>query len=76
MPHVQVRDVPPDVHAALVRKAEGAGQSLQQFLLGELTRLASHPTMAEVFERVERGPLGRFTPDDTVAALEDERARR
>ncbi|TPW09530.1 MAG: hypothetical protein FD127_4116, partial [Acidimicrobiaceae bacterium] len=32
MPNVQVRDVPVEVHEALVRRAELAGQSLQQFL--------------------------------------------
>jgi hypothetical protein len=44
MPNVQIREVPDDVHAALVRKAELAGQSLQQYLSAQLARLAVTPT--------------------------------
>lgn len=44
MPNVQVRDVPDDVHKALVRRAEQAGQSLQQFLAAQLGVIAATPT--------------------------------
>ncbi|MEY2523470.1 MAG: antitoxin FitA, partial [Ilumatobacteraceae bacterium] len=44
MPNVLVRDLPDDVHASLQRRAEETGQSLQQYLATELTRLASTPT--------------------------------
>ncbi|HUY52555.1 MAG TPA: hypothetical protein VMV92_43785 [Streptosporangiaceae bacterium] len=53
MPNLLVRDVPEDVHAALQRRAERRGQSLQQFLAGELRRLAERPSVDEVLDRIE-----------------------
>lgn len=76
MPNVQVRNVPDEVHSVLVRRARQAGQSLQQYLSDQLSQMASHPTMEEVFERIEGRSLGRITSEDAVAALEAERARR
>ena len=76
MPNVQVRDVPDDVHEALVRKAELAGQSLQQYLSAQLERIATIPTIDEVIDRIERRPKGRLSRASAVAALDDERARR
>jgi hypothetical protein len=52
MPNVLIRDLPPEVHAVLVRRAEAAGQSLQQYLVAELTRLANCPTMGELIEQI------------------------
>ncbi|MHB1876742.1 MAG: FitA-like ribbon-helix-helix domain-containing protein, partial [Streptosporangiaceae bacterium] len=48
MPNLLVRDVPDEIHAALQRRAERRGQSLQQFLAGELRRLAERPSVEEV----------------------------
>jgi len=39
MPNVLIRDLPADVHANLQRRAEAAGQSLQQYLTKELSRM-------------------------------------
>ena len=57
MPNVLVRNIPVDVHATLQRRAEARGQSLQQYLAGELTRLANEPTVEEVLDRI-RGRRG------------------
>jgi hypothetical protein len=80
MPNLQVRGVPADVHAALVHKAERAGQSLQQYLAAELTRLARTPTLDEVLDRIEERaadrPGARLSGSEAVAALEAERDRR
>ena len=40
MVNILVRDVPSAVHRKLVEKAESAGQSMQQYLLAELTHVA------------------------------------
>jgi len=40
---VLIRDLPADVHANLQRRAEAAGQSLQQYLTKELSRIAESP---------------------------------
>ena len=76
MPSIQVRDVAPDVHAALVRKARREGLSLQQYLERELSRLALTPSLNDVLDHVAgRGGVS-LTSDEVVAALNDERARR
>lgn len=76
MPNIQVRDVPVAVHEALVRRAELAGQSLQQFLAGQLTVIAATPSVEEVLDRIERRSKGRVSAKEAVAAIHDERARR
>ncbi|MGD0684914.1 MAG: hypothetical protein ABSA03_07315 [Streptosporangiaceae bacterium] len=59
MPNVLVRDIPEDIHAALQRRAELRGQSLQQYLAGELRRLAERPGIGEVLDRIDRHRGGR-----------------
>lgn len=76
MPNVQIREVPEDVHEALVRKAELAGQSLQQYLSAQLVVIASTPTVDEVIDLIARRQKGSVSQASTIAALRDERARR
>lgn len=76
MPNVQIREVPEEVHRALVRKADLAGQSLQQYLSAQLVALASTPSVDEVIDLIERRTLGSVSSASTIAALQDERARR
>jgi antitoxin FitA len=76
MTNVLVRDVPDDVHAALLRRAERRGQSLQQYLAGELRRLAERPGVEEVLARVERNRGGRVGLRQAAEDLAAERQRR
>lgn len=76
MPNIQVRDVPDDVHRALTRRAELAGQSLQQFLTAQLAALAAMPTLDEMLDRIDARSKGHLSRADTIAARDDERARR
>ena len=76
MPNVLVRDVPDDVHSQLQRRADDRGQSLQQYLAGELRRLAERPTMDEVLARVARQRGGRVGLNQAVNDLAGERDRR
>jgi hypothetical protein len=76
MPHVQVRDVPDDVHDVLVRRAQAAGQSLQQYLVLQLSLLAATPTLEEALERIERRRKGHLSAAEAVEGLDDVRARR
>jgi antitoxin FitA len=76
MPNVLVRDLPDDVHASLQRRAESAGQSLQQYLATELTRLALTPTMDDVLSRISRRSGGRVGIERAVADLDEERGER
>lgn len=74
--NVLIRDVPDDVHAELQRRAGAAGQSLQQFLVGELERLARQPTLADVIDRIERRSGGRIGFQRAVELLDEERHER
>lgn len=75
MPNVLVRDVPEDVHAALQRRAEQQGQSLQQYLAGELRRLAERPSVDEVLARIELRSGGRVGLQQAADDLAEERQR-
>jgi len=76
MPNVQVRDVPDEVHAALVHRAERAGQSLQQYLAAQLAVIAGTPTLEEMLDRIDGRAKGRLTGADAIAGIDADRARR
>ncbi|MFY9929586.1 MAG: hypothetical protein WAK82_16395 [Streptosporangiaceae bacterium] len=75
MPNLLVRDLPDDVHAALQRRAERRGQSLQQFLTSELRRLAERPSVDEVLDRIERRTGGQVGLRQAAQDLDEERSR-
>lgn len=74
--NVLIRDLPDDVHAALQRRAERRGQSLQQYLAGELRRLAGQPTVEEVLGQIEQRRGGSVGLAQAAEDLREERARR
>lgn len=74
--NVLIRDLPDDVHEALQRRAERRGQSLQQYLAGELRRLADQPTVEEVLDRVDQRRGGSVGLAQAADDLQEERARR
>lgn len=51
MPNITIRDVPEPVHRKLVERAERNRQSLQQYLLDQLTEMTEKLTMDEWLER-------------------------
>ncbi len=73
MSTLQVRNLPDDLRNTLKARAAASGQSLSEYVLGELTRLAGQPTLAELSERVA---LRGSTEPHTSAAeiLDAERA--
>jgi hypothetical protein len=75
MPNVLVRDLPAEIHAELMKRAQAKGQSLQQYLAGELTRLAAMPTLETVFARIEKRSGGRVGLDQAVHDLSADRER-
>ena len=76
MPNVLIRDVPENVHARLQARADGGGQSLQQYLAGELRRLAERPSMEEVLARIAAHRGGRVGLERAVRDMAAERHRR
>ena len=51
---VQIRNVPDALHRKLKSRAADAGQTLSDFLLAELERLAARPTRDEMLTRIHR----------------------
>jgi plasmid stability protein len=50
--HIQIRNVPPDVHRTLKERAAKKGMSLSEYLLAEVTELASLPSEEEFAARL------------------------
>ena len=48
---IQIRNVPEAVHRTLRARAAAAGQSLSDYLLADITRLAERPPIADVLQR-------------------------
>lgn len=51
---IQIRNVPDALHRKLKARAAGQGQSLSDYLLAELERLAALPTREEMLARLHR----------------------
>jgi antitoxin FitA len=52
MTTITIRHVPDDVRNELAARAARDGESLQEYLLGEVRRLASQPTLADLLADV------------------------
>lgn len=70
---LQVRDVPDDVHAELRRRAAAAGMSLSDFTRQELARLASRPSLEDLFDRAARRDGDPMTFSEAREAVSAER---
>ena len=55
---IQIRNVPDDLHRKLKSRAALAGQSLSDYLLGEIRDVAERPTLDELRARLRsRAPV-------------------
>jgi plasmid stability protein len=69
---VQIRNVPDALHRKLKVRAADAGQTLSDYLLTELERLAARPTRDEMLARIRsRKRVTLKTPASVV--IRDER---
>lgn len=75
MANVLIRDLPADVHEALIRHAERRNQSLQQYLVAELTLLVKRRSIDEVIAAIERRQSERIGFAEAVEAIQEERQR-
>jgi plasmid stability protein len=72
---IQIRNVPAALHRQLKARAALAGQSLSDYLLGEIRQVAERPTLDELRARLESRP--RLNPSVSSAeAVRAERDRR
>jgi len=69
---VQIRNMPELLHRELKSRAALAGMSLSDYLLNELRRVASQPTIAELRARLDR----RSAIDPAIPPSEAVRAER
>jgi plasmid stability protein len=72
---VQIRNVPEALHRKLKVRAAEAGQTLSDYLLTELERLAARPTRDEMLARIHSRKRVRLkTPAAVVIRAERESA--
>lgn len=76
MPTIQVKNVPPEIHATLRLRAAAAHQSLQEYLRTKLIDDAATPTVDEILDRASGRAGGSVSFARSVAALRDDRDRR
>jgi antitoxin FitA len=78
MGHIQIRNVPEDVHRTLKARAAKEGLSLSEYLLRDIVDRASHPTIAELSERISRrDPVrGDFSAAEIIREEREARDRQ
>lgn len=69
---VQIRNVPDALHRKLKVRAADAGQTLSDYLLAELARLAARPTRDEMLARI-RGRKRVTLRTPAAAIIREER---
>ena len=77
MGHIQIRNVPEDVHRTMKARAAQEGLSLSEYLLRDIVDRARHPTIAEISERIRRRePVrGTFSAADIIREEREARDR-
>ena len=76
MGHIQIRNVPEDVHRTLKARAAKAGMSLSEYLLRGLEEDASRPTLREMTERLRSRPMVDLGEISTAEIIREEREAR
>jgi len=76
MSSIQVKNVPSEVHQTLRRRAVGAGQSLQEYLLQLLCEQARTETLEEVLQRAGGRAGDNIEGEAAVAAVRADRDSR
>jgi antitoxin FitA len=72
---VQIRHVPDALHRKLKVRAAASGQTLSDYLLGAMERLAARPTREEMLARIHsRSRVTLKTPAATVIREERDSA--
>jgi plasmid stability protein len=77
MGHIQIRNVPEDVHRTLKARAAKKGMSLSEYLLAQVTELAERPTLEEMAARIRSRPMIRseISAAELIREAREERER-
>jgi plasmid stability protein len=73
MSTIQIKNVPDTAHAILRQRAAAAGQSLQEYLLGQIVASTRRPTLDEVLNRIEHRSGGSVPLAAAADQLRQER---
>ena len=78
MGHIQIRNVPPELHRKLKAKAAARGVSLSEYLLRVVEEEASQLSAPELLERIRSREGREPVPDDwdSAAVIREEREAR
>ena len=70
---ITIRDVPEDVRNELAARAARGGKSMQEFLRGELERIASRPSIDDWLQEVRRrkAAAGTRVPASAILRARD-----
>lgn len=71
MAHIQIRNVPPELHRKLKVRAIEEGMTLSEYLLREAERAVARPTLAELTERIRNRKLVNFKTSSADLVRED-----
>lgn len=71
--HVQIRNIPPDLHRRLKVSAAARGQTLSDYLRGELEKLAKLPTLPEWVELIRKQNPIDISREEIVDSIRDGR---
>jgi antitoxin FitA len=75
MPHVQIRNMPADMHRTFKVRAAQKGMSLSEYLLSELRPIAELPTLEEWVDEVRSRP-GVVLEKSAADIIREEREQR
>jgi plasmid stability protein len=73
---IQIRDVPDDVQAELVRRAKASQQSLQQYMRNLVIAQTRRPDISQIWARVEERVEREGTRYEQADAVDDVRQLR
>lgn len=75
MAHIQIRNVPPDLHRKLKVRAAEAGLTLSDYLLRQVERTAEAPTLEEAVRRIRSRKLVHLQTRAADLVREDRESR-
>jgi plasmid stability protein len=77
MSAIQIKNVPPELHDRLRKRARREGRNLSEYALDVLERDLALPTTREWLERLrEDEPVPGITSDEIVSLIHEGRAER
>ena len=75
MAHIQIRNVPPDLHRKLKARAAQEGLTLSEYMLRQAQRTAEVPTLEEAVRRIRSRKLTRLKTPPTELIREQRDSR-